>query len=393
MPNNFQTNFLSTDQAKELVARHGTPLYVYSKAKLQAQAQAMLGVAAPHGLTIRYAMKANPHPEILRVLREQGVKIDASSGYEAATAIAAGYAADDILLTSQQLAHNLQELVEQGVHFNATSLRQLETYGQAFPGTKVSVRINPGVGSGHSAKVTVGGAGSSFGIWHEYIPQVLELAKRYNLTIERLHTHIGAGTDPAVWRRAAQISLELIDQFPEATTINLGGGFKVARMDDEHGTHIDEVEAAILAELGDFQRTGGRELHLELEPGTFMVANVGILVARVDDIVDTGPEGYNFLKLDTGMNDILRPSFYGAQHPIALLADTTEEVDYVVVGHNCESADLLTPAPGESELLRPRRLPRAQVGDLVLIGGAGAYCAAMAAQGYNGFPSAQEVLV
>lgn len=394
----FRTNFLSAEQARELVEQHGTPLFVYSSAALRAQAQAMLGVAAPAGLTVRYAMKANPHLDILQVLREQGIKIDASSGYEAETALSAGFEPGDILLTSQQLAHNLQDLVSKGLMFNATSLRQLEAYGQAFPGSKVGVRLNPGVGSGHSAKVTVGGAGSSFGIWHEYIPEVLAMAKKYKLTIERLHTHIGAGTDPAVWRAAAQISLELIKQFPEATIINLGGGFKVARMDDEHGTHIDEVETAIAAELAAYRQAGGRELHLELEPGTFMVANAGILIARVDDIVDTGAEGYNFLKLDTGMNDILRPSLYGAQHPIMLLPNAStesgnENVDYVVVGHNCESADLLTPAPGEPELLRPRRLPKSTVGDLVLIGGAGAYCASMAAHGYNSYPDAKEVLI
>jgi diaminopimelate decarboxylase len=391
--NTFLTNFLSAKQAGELAEQHGTPLYVYSKTALAQQSRAMLGVSAPNGLTVRYAMKANPHPEILRTLREQGIKIDASSGYEAATAIATGYEPGDILLTSQQLAHNLRELVEQGVHFNATSLHQLEAYGQAFPGTKLSVRLNPGVGSGHSAKVTVGGAGSSFGIWHEYVPRVLELAQRYQLTIERLHTHIGAGTDPSIWQWAAQISLDLIKQFPDAGIINLGGGFKVARMDDEHGTHIDEVEAAIVAELGAFHQAGGRELHLELEPGTFMVANAGILIARVDDVVDTGPEGYRFLKLNTGMNDILRPSLYGAQHPMTVLSDNAEELDYVVVGHNCESADLLTPAPGEPELLRPRRLTKATVGDLVLIGGTGAYCAGMAAHGYNGYPSAKQIMI
>jgi diaminopimelate decarboxylase len=196
-----------------------------------------------------------------------------------------------------------------------------------------------------------------------------------------------------VWRQAAQINLKLIDHFPDASIVNFGGGFKVARMDDEHSTPISEIEKAILAELDTFYDRTHRELHLELEPGTFMVANVGILMAQVDDIVDTGSKGHTFIKLNTGMNDILRPSYYGAQHPMMLLSESAEEEDYVVVGHNCETADLLTPAPGEPEVLHPRRLPKAHIGDLLLIGGAGAYCAAMATHGYNGFPSAKEVLV
>jgi diaminopimelate decarboxylase len=393
MTGNFRTNFLSDMQVRELADAHGTPLFVYSRAALEAQAKAMLQLPAPYGLTVRYAMKANPYPEILRIFREQGVKIDASSGYEAEMAIEAGFQPTDILLTSQQLAHKLQALVVAGVQFNATSLHQLETYGQLFPGSSVSVRLNPGVGSGHSAKVTVGGPNSSFGIWHEYLPQVHELVNKYQLKVERVHTHIGAGTELAIWREAAQISLELAKQFPDATTINLGGGFKVARMDEEHGTDVAHVEEAMVAELQAFRDSTGRQLQLELEPGTWLVANAGIMIAKIDDIVDTGSEGYNFLKLNTGLNDILRPSFYGAQHPVAVLSDSDEQMDYVVVGHNCESADLLTPAPGQPEVLGPRHLAKAAIGDLVLIGGTGAYCAAMAAHGYNGFPSAREVII
>lgn len=383
----------SNEQIEELARQYGTPLYIYSKKVLQDQAKQMLGVPAPYGLTIRYAMKANPHAEILRVLKLQNIQIDASSGYEAAAALELGFKPEDILLTSQELAHNLKQLVDQGVRFNATSLYQLEAYGALRPGSSVSVRLNPGVGSGHSVKTNVGGRTSSFGIWHEYIPKVHELCKKYDLTIERLHTHIGSGTDPAVWQEAVKVSLELIKNFPEATIINLGGGFKVARMPEEAGADMTVIGKALAKELTIFAKETDRQLQLELEPGTFLVANAGILVTSVKDIVDTGNEGYAFLKVDTGMNDILRPSLYGAQHPIEIVSDVKEQAEYIVVGHSCESGDLLTPAPGDPEVLRPRLLPRAQRGDLLVIGGAGAYCAAMSAHGYNSFPSAKEVVV
>lgn len=393
MNHTFKTNFLSDEQVRALAAEHGTPLFVYSREKLQEQAETMLSIAAPHGLSVSYAMKANPHPEILQLFRAAGLNIDASSGYEAEAALSSGFKPEQILLTSQQLAHNLQELVERGVQFNATSLRQLEAYGKLFPNTSVSVRINPGIGSGHSAKVTVGGPASSFGIWHEYVPRIHEVAKTYRLTIKRMHTHIGAGTDPLVWQEAARISLELIKNFPDAEIINLGGGFKVARMDDEYGADMAEIGSAIARELQQFATATGRKLKLELEPGTLLVANTGILLATVDDIVDTGPEGYNFLKLNTGMNDILRPAMYGSQQPIAVIADRPDTQDYIVVGHNCESADLLTPTPGNPEIIMTRTLTKAEIGDLVLIGGAGAYCASMAAHGYNSFPDAKNVLI
>ncbi len=389
----FRTNFLSPIAASDLVFEHGSPLFVYSTEVLRSQAAALLNVAAPYGFTARYAMKANPHPSILQVLRSAGISIDASSAYEAELALQAGFAPEKILLTSQQLAHNLKELVEQGVQFNATSLHQLESYAKLFPGSDVSVRVNPGIGSGHSAKTNVGGVTSSFGIWHEYIPQIHDICQQYNLTVKRLHTHIGSGTDPAVWHTAARTSLDLINHFAEATIINMGGGFKVGRMDDEKSTDLLVVGQAIADELTQFADRTGRKLHLELEPGTFLVANAGCLISRVIDIVDTGHAGYTFLKLDTGMNDILRPSLYGAQHPIAVLSEATEHQDYVVVGHNCESGDLLTPAAGQPEVLAPRRLNKAAIGDLVLIGGTGAYCASMSAHGYNSYPSAGAVLI
>ena len=383
----------SNEQITSLANANGTPLFIYSDQELRSQARQMLAVPAPYGLTIRYAMKANPNNDVLRVLQSEGVWIDASSGYEAEAAVNLGFKPDSILLTSQELAHNLVELTSQGVEFNATSLRQLEEYGKVNPGTDVSVRINPGIGSGHSVKTNVGGHTSSFGIWHEYTKQVHEICDQYSLNVKRLHTHIGSGTDPAVWQEAIRVSLEIIKNFPNATIINLGGGFKVARMPEEVGADMEVIGRALSSELTKFASETGRKLHLELEPGTFLVANAGVLVAKISDITDTGPDGYNFIKLNTGMNDILRPSLYGAQHPLKIVNDSTEAVEYVVVGHNCESGDLLTPAPGDAEVLRPRTLQRAEVGDLLVIGGTGAYCSSMAAHGYNSFPNATEILV
>ncbi len=243
-----------------------------------------------------------------------------------------------------------------------------------------------------------------FGIWHEYIPDINKLATEHGLTITRLHTHIGSGTDPAVWERVVQLSLDLVPSFPDVVVIDVGGGFKVGRMDDEKGISMTDVGERIVSLIKMFALTTSRKLHLELEPGTFLVANAGILLSRIDDIVDTGQDGYKFIKLDTGMNDILWPSLYGAQHPIAIVHPTVHTgltkttkisgtVAYVVVGHNCESGDILTPAPASPETVRPRQLPKATIGDLVVIGGAGAYCASLAAHGYNSFPDAHETLV
>lgn len=389
----FCTNFLDDEAAIALAKEHGTPSFFYSKEVLTNQANTILGLPAPYGLTIRYAMKANPHIEILELFRDLGLSIDASSSYEAYRAIEVGFVPESILLTSQQLPDSLAKMIEQGVKFNATSLHQLEEYGKIAPNTDVTIRINPGIGSGHSAKTDVGGATSSFGIWHEYIPKIHEIAHRYDLKITRLHTQIGSGADPAIWQEAAGITLDLVKEFPDVTTLNLGGGFKVARMDDETGVDMSKVGAHLKLILEKFANSSGRKLHLELEPGTFLVANAGILLSTIHDIVDTGKDGFKFLKLDTGMNDILRPIMYGAKHPMGIITQNKGQGNYVVVGHNCESADLLTPGEQEGEVVSSILLNKASIGDLMLIGGAGAYCASMAAHNYNSFPSAHEILV
>jgi diaminopimelate decarboxylase len=133
-------------------------------------------------------------------------------------------------------------------------------------------------------------------------------------------------------------------------------------------------------------------LHLEIEPGTFLVANASSLVTTIQDMSDTGPDGYRFLKLDCGMDGILRPSLYGAQHPMIVVNDSARSRDYVVVGHCCEAGDLLTPSPDDSENLEPRLLREAAIGDRLVIEGVGAYCAPMSAHGYNSFPVPREIM-
>ena len=116
-------------------------------------------------------------------------------------------------------------------------------------------------------------------------------------------------------------------------------------------------------------------------------------ISTCTDVVDTGRDGYRFAKLDTGMPEITRPSLYGAQHPIDVLASGREPAEVVFVGPCCESGDILTPGPGDPEALAPRWVPRPRIGDLVVVGGAGAYCAAMSTINYNSYPQAPEVML
>jgi diaminopimelate decarboxylase len=388
-----RTLFLTTEQAAEVRERFGTPCYVYSREILAAAAQRALAFPAPYGFTLRYAMKANPSLGVLSTFLKMGLHIDASSDFEIERAMRAGFAPGQIQLTSQAPSRRLAEFVKRGVLYNACSLHQLEEFGKAAPGGSVSVRINPGLGSGSTKRTNTGGPASSFGIWHAYLDDVKKIAARYGVKIARLHTHIGSGSDPEMWKRVSRMSLDIAGALPDVTVINLGGGFKVGRMPDELSTDLQDVGLHVRGELEAFRERDGRALHLEVEPGTYLVARAGAIVATCIDIVDTGADGYLFAKLDTGMPEVTRPSLYGAQHPIDVLATGRDAVEVVFVGPCCESGDILTPAPGDPEALAPRHTLRPQIGDVVVVGGAGAYCAGMATINYNSYPQAPEVML
>jgi len=353
-----------------------------------------MGLSAPFGLTVRYAVKANPHPEIIQTMDKAGVHFDASSSYEAEELLGQGIAGNKISLSSQQSPHNLQALLDAGVLFTATSPHQLKLFldSKNHPNA-VGVRINPAFGSGHNKRTSTGGVSSSFGIWHEYVDEILSVTAAAGVTINRLHIHIGSGADPAVWGDVMDRSLAVVEKFPDVTVLDIGGGYKIHRYGDEKEANIVEIVAMFGKKLQTWNEKTGRKLALEIEPGTYFIAHAGTLVAQVDDIVDTGTDGYTFLRLNTGMNDFLRSTLYGARHTIEVINTNTITKEYVVVGHNCESGDILSPAPGNPEEIETRTFRQANIGDEVRIYDMGAYCASMRAKGYNSFPDAIEVMV
>ena len=389
--------FLTTAQAAEVRARFGTPCYVYDRRTLEASAREALAFPAPFGFTLRYAMKANPSVGILTLFRDMGLHVDASSDFEVERALRAGFKPETVQLTSQMPSRRLAEHLGRGVLYNACSLHQLEEFGRVAPGRDVAIRLNPGLGSGATNRTNTGGPASSFGIWHEYMDEIRRIVKQYRLSIRTVHSHIGSGTDPEIWKRVTRMTLDLTAQLPEAGAVNLGGGFKVGRMPEEPTVEMADVGRHVREALLEFHARTGRALHLEIEPGTYLVARAGAVVASCIDVVDTGREGYRFAKLDTGMTEVTRPSLYGAQHPIDVLPSDgdrgRERAAVVFVGPCCESGDILTPAPGDPEALAPRWVPMPRIGDLVVVGGAGAYCAAMSTINYNSYPQAPEVML
>jgi len=197
------------------------------------------------------------------------------------------------------------------------------------------------------------------------------------------------------------MSLEIVRRFLERgfpiSILNLGGGYKIRRMLEDKEADMQEIGSYVKRNFQEFREETGVSLHLEIEPGTFLVANAGAVIARIEDIKTT--PGYKFLITDSGMNEVPRPTMYAAQHPIAVIPRAPENDEnaktdlYIVSGRCCESGDILTPSKKSPERLKPRRLAEAKEGDLIVIGGSGAYCSGMAFKHYNSYPEAPEVLI
>lgn len=386
---------LPDDLLLTLAREHGTPLYVYDGATIVARARELLDLRASSGRgfdVVRYAQKANPNLALLRLLRAQGCHVDAVSGGELRRALAAGFEARDVLFCADLFDHDALELLAaHPFQLNAGSPFMLAQYAQAEPPRRdIVLRVNPGFGHGHDRKVTTGGEHSKHGIWHADLPDVAREARALGLDVVGLHVHIGSGSDLEHLSQAADALVRAAPLFSSTLrSLSAGGGLPIpyrageARFDCRPLAEVwDRARARVERELG-------RALRLELEPGRFLVAEAGVLLAQARGHKRAGSVEYVFV--DAGFHNLVRPAMYGAHHEISVLGREGEpRVPLAVAGPLCESADVFTQAKGGA--LEPRLLPRAQPGDVVCFHDAGAYAAAMAS-GYNSQLLAAEVLV
>jgi diaminopimelate decarboxylase len=378
-----------------LAREHGTPLWVYDAATIRQRIADLRSFDS-----IRYAQKANANTHLLRLMREQGVVVDAVSRGEIERALAAGYTsgpaacgASGIVFTADLFDHDtLDTVVQHGVPVNAGSTDMLDQLGARSPGHRVWLRINPGFGHGHSNKTNTGGEHSKHGIWHTELPQALAAIQRHGLHLVGLHMHIGSGVDYSHLQQVCAAMVTLVkDSGCTLEAISAGGGLSVPYREGE--AHIDTAHYFSLwdAARRDIAAHLKRDVHLEIEPGRYLVAEAGVLLAEVRATKWQGNQ--HFTLVDAGFSDLMRPAMYGSFHGMSLLAPDAGERPLrhtVVAGPLCESGDVFTQEEGGVVLTR--ELPEAHVGDLLVLHDAGAYGASMSSN-YNSRPLAAEVLV
>ena len=292
-------------------------------------------------------------------------------------------------------AATLDCVVEHGVPVNAGSIDMLRQLGPRSKGHAVWLRINPGFGHGHSNKTNTGGEHSKHGIWHTDLPAALAAIRQRGLKLVGLHMHIGSGVDYRHLEQVCGAMVELVRTTHAAGhdlhAISAGGGLSIPYRDGEPVIDTQHYHGLWDAARQQAEAIVRHPLGLEIEPGRYLVAESGVLLGEVRATKDAGNN--HFMLLDTGFNELMRPSMYGSYHTMSVLrrdGSTAADRPSVVAGPLCESGDVFT--QGDGGVVLPRNLPDAQVGDLLVIHDAGAYGASMSSN-YNTRPLIAEVLV
>ncbi|HWT16205.1 MAG TPA: bifunctional aspartate kinase/diaminopimelate decarboxylase [Patescibacteria group bacterium] len=359
------------------LAAERTPRYVYHRETIRERAAQLRTIAAVDRWF--YATKANAHPAVLRTIVDAGFDLECVSPGEIDHARAT--CPDARLLFTPNLARRADYLRAAESHALLT-IERLDSFaelGDALPGREVSLRIDLGSGHGHHDKVRTGGAKSKFGIGVDQLGEAARLAQQHGVRITVLHAHLGSGIlDAAHFGRVYQELLALADSVPSVRALNIGGGFGIAAHPDDSALDLARV-GELLATI----KQANPQYALWMEPGRYLVAEAGALLARVNAIKHK--YGRHFIGLDAGMHNLLRPALYDAHHPIVNLTrlDEAATLRADLVGPICESGDVLG---GE------RELPPTGVGDVFLIAQAGAYGAVMASN-YNRRDAADEVML
>jgi diaminopimelate decarboxylase/aspartate kinase len=361
------------------LAREGTPRYVYDIASVGAQAQSLRAIKAVDRWF--YAIKANAHPAILREIAAQGFGLECVSPGEIARVDAAVVGTQPSVLFTPNFAprEEYAAAYARGAIVTVDNLHPLAHWGDVFAGRELILRLDLGVGRGHHDKVKTGGAQSKFGLALDELAEFRRLAAEHDVRIAGLHAHLGSGIlDISHWRDVYIQLASIAERIGSVRAVNIGGGLGVPARVDEQALDPGALDSA-LAEV----KTAYPQFELWAEPGRYLVADAGVLLARVTQLKRKGDVRY--VGVDAGMNSLIRPALYEAYHEIVNLSRLQESTSELVqiVGPICESGDVL----GSN-----RRLPPTQEGDVLLIAQAGAYGAVMASH-YNLRDPAAEVVL
>lgn len=374
------TNFYGDTTPEKLLKEYGSPLYVYNESILRQRCREMKNlVSYPHFIP-NYSIKANSNLQILKIVREEGLRADAMSAGEVQLLLHAGFKPEELFFVPNNVSEaELRYAVDNGVLVSVDSLSQLELLGKINPGGKAAVRFNPGVGAGHHEKVVTAGKKTKFGVNMDCVGQVKEIAARYNLKICGINQHIGSlFMEGDSYIEGVKSLLSIAEQFEDIDFVDMGGGFGIPYKKQAGQTPLDleSFRVKLTQVLEQWTDKYGKKILFKSEPGRYIVAESGILLGTV--YATKNNYGRKYVGTDIGFNVIARPVMYDSYHDIEVYregkpvnAGSVEEA--TVVGNICESGDIIA---------KNRTLPAIQEGDILGVMDAGAYGYAMSSN-YN----------
>ncbi|HRI33439.1 MAG TPA: diaminopimelate decarboxylase [Saprospiraceae bacterium] len=367
----------------ELVKTYQTPLYVYDSEIIKRQLDRLKHAFNVPELGIHFACKALNNINILRLLKSWGAGLDTVSIQEIWTGIHAGFDPSEIIYTPNCVGPDEIEMaISLGVQINIDHIETLEYIGQHYPDTKICIRINPHVMAGGNDKISVGHIDSKFGISIYQMPLVERLVKALKLNINGLHMHTGSDIlDPGVFGLASDILFDVARKFSDLEFIDFGSGLKVPYKEDDVCTDVEEIGEMLSLKFNQFCSEYGRKLKLFFEPGKYLVSESGFFLVKTNVIKQT--PSTVFAGVDSGLNHLIRPMFYGSYHHILNISNPAGKPRvYNVVGYICETDTFAS----------NRVIPEIHPGDILCFENAGAYCFTMSSN-YNSRFKPAEVLV
>ncbi len=385
--------FFGAEDPRELVARLGSPLYVYNEAMLRRRCRDLKGLSDYPGFFVNYSAKANTNPALLRIVREEGCRADAMSPGELHLNLLAGFRPEELLYVCNNVgADELRLAASHGLTVSVDSLSQLDLYGRVNPGGRVMVRFNPGIGAGHSQKVVTGGKETKFGVDPADMAHVLDIVARHGLRFVGVNQHIGSlfmdgGDYLAAMEILLDIASALLAQGVALEIIDFGGGFGIPYQKYAGQPRFDLASfgPALHARLTSWAGDRGYGGSFLIEPGRYVMAECGLVLGTVHAVKSNGDNLY--AGTDVGFPVLVRPVMYDAFHDIEVYreggAPDDQLVEQTVVGNICESGDILA---------KKRALPLLREGDVLGVLDAGAYGYVMASN-YNQRLRPAEVLI
>lgn len=381
-------DFYKGNDVFELIEKYGSPLYVYSEEIIRKRCRELKNLVSYPKFTAQYSAKANTGLAFLQIVKSEGLHADAMSPGEIYAELEAGFSPEDIFMIANNVsAAEMQYAIDKGILICVDSLQQLSMYGRLNPGGKVAVRFNGGIGAGHHEKVITAGKKTKFGVGPEYIPQVKEILKDYDLKLVGIQQHIGSlFMDVTPYSEGSKAILEIAKSFEDLDFVDLGGGFGIPYEKQSGQKRLDLKDCGEKLDrlFEDFVKEYGKEISFRIEPGRYISAESGILLTDVHCVKHNGP--HKFAGTDAGFNVLIRPAMYGSHHDIEVYSKkerpSNEEI-ISIAGNICESGDIIA---------KDRLLPEIKAGDILGILDAGAYGYSMCSN-YNNRLRPAEVLI